>query len=85
VETFKNKTMISIQLKPERIHIQNTTFTKEYGEIVEWKKDRVIVRLFHRGCKLFTEDTNFTRAFSLKTGRAFGNFGKGKNGLKILP
>ena len=77
--------MILIQLKPEIIHIQNTTFEKEYGEVVEWKKDRVIVRLFHRGCDSFTEDTNFTRAFSRKTGRAFGHFGKGKNGLKILP
>jgi len=77
--------MIVIASTPERIHIQNTTFQKEFGEVVEWKKDRVIVRLFHRGSKYFTEGTSFTRAFSRKSGRAFGNSGRGENGLKILP
>ena len=71
--------MTTINFKPERIHIQNTIFEKEYGEIVKTEEKYIEVRLFYRAGRLFPEDTSFTRKFSRKTGKAFGMH------LKILP
>ena len=56
----------------EKIYIQNTTFEKEYGEVVENKEKSVIVKLFYKKGGLFPEDTEFTRCFSKKTGKAYG-------------
>ena len=71
--------MIKIKITPERIHIQNTSFEKEYGEVVKYTDKYIEVRLFHKGCDFFAENTSFTRKFSKKTGKAFGS------NLKVLP
>lgn len=71
--------MTKIKMTPERIHIQNTTFEKEYGEVVKYTDKYIEVRLFHKGSDFFPEDTSFTRKFSKKTGKAFGC------NLKVLP
>jgi hypothetical protein len=75
----KAQIMTTIKMTPERIHIQNTTFQKEYGEVVKYDAKYIEVRLFYRSGYKFLEDTSFTRKFSRKTGKAFGA------DLKILP
>ena len=54
------------------VRIQNTTFEKEHGEILQYTEKYVVVRLFHSANSNFPEDTSFTRKFSRKTGKAFG-------------
>tara|TARA_R110002012_G_scaffold283603_1_gene474008 strand:+ start:4198 stop:4413 length:216 start_codon:yes stop_codon:yes gene_type:complete len=71
--------MTKIEMTPERIHIQNTTFEKEYGEVIKYTDKYVVVKLFHSSKSNFPENTSFIRKFSKKTGKAFGM------GLKILP
>ena len=71
--------MTKIEMTPERIHIQNTTFEKEYGEVVEYTDKYVVVKLFHSSKSNFSENTSFIRKFSKKSGKAFGM------DLKILP
>lgn len=71
--------MTKIEMTPERIHIQNTTFEKEYGEVIKYTDKYVVVKLFHSVKSSFPENTSFIRKFSKKTGKAFGMY------LKILP
>jgi hypothetical protein len=71
--------MTKIEMTAERIHIQNTTWQKEYGEVVNYTDKYVVVKLFHSSKSKFLENTSFIRKFSKKTGKAFGM------DLKILP
>ena len=75
----KTNVMTTIEMKPERIHIQNTTFQKEYGEVMKYDAKYIEVKLFYRSGYPVPEDTSFTRKFSRKTGKSFGT------DLKILP
>ena len=63
---------------PEKIHVQNTTFQKEYGEIVSCKGKYVEIKLFYKKGGMFPENTSFNRKFSKLTGKAVGS------NLKIL-
>ena len=72
--------MITINFKNEKIRVNGVTFESKFGTVKEYTEKNVIVELTNNDENSEMFGTKFTRAFSKKTGKAFGY-----NHLTILP